>query len=90
MGEALVRANWARLPRLGALLNQISESREAFAMRRIDHAITVVADTQGGLVLWRVKRQAGLRLWSCAMLRYAARQIEEFREHQPLAGPETP
>ena len=82
LGEALVRKNWERLPRLRALLDEVAESRESFAMRRIDHAITVVADSQGDLVLWRVKRQAGLRLWPSAMSAYASRQIARMREPQ--------
>jgi len=61
LGDAMVRVNVTRLPRLQALLAEREESQLAFQMFRIDRAVQQLAAQGLQIQLWRIQRLAGIR-----------------------------
>jgi hypothetical protein len=78
LGETMVQRNIQCLPMLHALLSQVAESQEAFRVRRVDFAISALASSGGPIQVWRVRRLAGLRIWSDALANHANREIERL------------
>ena len=75
VGEAMVRKNEVRLPKLCACIAQILEPPTAFATRRVDAAIAQLIANTTPLSPWRVLRKAGGRSPSQKLRRYVARKI---------------
>jgi len=75
LGETMVRRNLGQLPELDALLNRSVESALAFGMRRVDHAIALLAREGTQLQIWRIQRLAGLRSWSIDLTAHANQQV---------------
>lgn len=84
LGETMVRRNLGRLPRLGALLNEVVESAEAFGVRRVDYAIALLVRDGAQLQLWRIQRLSGLRRWSKALTIHADQQVELLHAQNSL------
>ncbi|MFV8637924.1 TnsD family Tn7-like transposition protein [Ralstonia pseudosolanacearum] len=76
VGEAMFRANRTRLPTLSACIEQNVESRVAFGVRRVDAAIAQLREEGTPLAVWRVRRRAGIRIWSREIAQYARASIE--------------
>ncbi|CAJ0683587.1 TnsD family Tn7-like transposition protein [Ralstonia wenshanensis] len=83
IGEAMIRANRARLPELCAYIDQTLESRVAFYARRVDAAVIQLSDEGIPLSPWRVRRLAGVRNWSPEVAQYACRAIEAAASSPP-------
>lgn len=84
LGEAMVQRHLPQLPRLDALLARSVESPTAFGRRRVDHAILTLSREGQALQLWRIRRQAGLRQWSDALIAHANSQIERLHAQNPI------
>jgi hypothetical protein len=84
LGETMVRRNLGKLPQLDALLNKVTESAQAFGMRRVDYAIDLLVKEGKQLQLWRIQRLAGLRRWSSALTIHANQQIKRINAQNPL------
>lgn len=84
LGEAMVKRNLNRLPRLSALLNQVVESAQAFGMRRVDHAIAALVRDGAPLQLWRIRRLSGLRKWSDVLTAHAGDQVERLNAQNSI------
>jgi hypothetical protein len=79
VGEALVRVNLARLPKLKALLETLEEPEFAYQMYRIDRAIQRIKEQGKGLQLWRIQRVAGIRQWTSTHAVYTQWQVKIAR-----------
>jgi hypothetical protein len=77
LGDAMVRRNLSRLPRLSRLIRRLEESSEDFQRHRIDQAINELQKDGLPLSLWRVQRRAGIRAWTTSLRRYAVKRISE-------------
>ena len=64
VGEALLRVNQQRLPRLVALLDILEESAFAYELRRIDVAVERLRQAGERLVTWKIQRAAGVKVWT--------------------------
>lgn len=84
LGDVMVRRNLHNLPNVGAHLTQAVESAHAFGVRRIEYALAALTSNESDLQLWRVKRLAGLRVWSPALTAHANSQIERFNAQNPV------
>lgn len=78
LGEAMVRRNLHNLPTLDTHLTQAIESAYAFGVRRIEFALATLISNGPDLQLWRVKRLAGLRVWSAELTAYANSQTDKL------------
>lgn len=72
LGEALIRANIGRLPRLNLLLEQLEETPVTYQLSRIDRAVESLFESGQPLTNWRIKRSAGIRMWTGMHNAYAA------------------
>lgn len=84
LGETMIRNNLRHLPRLHAHLNEASESHEAFRIRRVDFAISELARTGFDLQLWRIKKMAGIRLWSDALTVHVNNEVDRLNAENPI------
>jgi len=84
LGETMVRRNLGQLPELAALLDKAVESALAFGIRRVDHAIALLARDGAQLQLWRIQRLAGVRSWSTALTTHANQQVERLHAQNSL------
>lgn len=84
LGDAMVRRNLHNLPNVSAHLSQVIESAHAFGVRRIEYALAALTSSGQDLLLWRVKRLAGLRVWSPALTVHANSQIERLNAQNPV------
>lgn len=75
LGEAMVRANLDKLPRLNACINKLTESRLSFQMFKIDRAIDDLVKNLVPLRLWRIQRAAGIKYWSASLQEYANQRM---------------
>ena len=80
LGEAMVRANLAKLPRLHALLNQLVETPDEYHKRRINGAITSLMESHQAVMLWKIQKLAGLRNWTPALRRYAENRCLHYQK----------
>lgn len=71
LGEATVRANIQRLPRLDTMLSKLTESPLSFQLVRIDRAIVQLFNEDMRVPLWRIQRVAGIRHWTEGLRAYA-------------------
>lgn len=69
--EAMVRANYQRLPVLHRTLIELSESTEEFQMFRIDVAIDKLVHSGLFPSCWRLQRLARLKKWTPSLMSYA-------------------
>jgi hypothetical protein len=75
LGEAMVRANLHRLPRLREALVQVVESSEAHQRRRVRRAIEWLIKNAYPLDLWRIQRHAPSRRWSQPVLAFIKHSV---------------
>ena len=78
VGEALLRTNQQRLPRLVALLDILEESAFAYELRRLDVAIERLRQVGERLVTWRIKRAAGVKVWTGTHTIYTRWKIKKI------------
>jgi transposase len=74
LGDAMIRANLERLPRLQKSLENLEESLQAFHFFRIDRAIEQLATRNLPMTLWRIQRLAGIREFTESLRDYANRR----------------
>jgi hypothetical protein len=84
MGEAMIRVNLVRLPRLKALLNSLVESEQSFQIFRIERAISQLVARGLPLPLWRIQRLAGIRQWTNSLRIHARHLISQTEAVRPL------
>lgn len=85
LGEAMVRQNKARLPGLHDHLDQAVESKEQFGIRRIDYAISVLVEEGRHIKAWRIRRVAGLRVWSVELSNYLLQEVAKLEAQYALS-----
>lgn len=78
VGEALLRVNQQRLPRLVALLDILEESVFAYELRRLDVAIEHLRQAGERLVTWRIQRAAGVKIWTDTHTVYTRWKIKKI------------
>lgn len=77
LGEAMVRRNVERLPRLRDLMDRLVESPQDFHIFRINVAIARLK-TQGlPMALWRIQRLAGIRKFTKTLRAYADAEVAQ-------------
>lgn len=64
VGDATVRANIERLPKLKALMDELEESIFAYQCFRINNAVIACATNGQPVVEWKIQRMAGVRSWT--------------------------
>lgn len=77
LGDAVIRRNISRLPRLRQLLANVQESVEQYRMYRVDCAISQLRKEGMPLDLWRIQREAGIRRWDEDLVTHALQRIGE-------------
>lgn len=77
LGEAMVRTNIDRLPRLHAKLEELIESPLSFQIFRIDRAVAQLVKEAMPLQLWRIQRIAGIRHWTKKLRSYTHRKVTQ-------------
>jgi len=75
LGEAMIRANFQRLPQVYAALTKLVETPDQYHKRRIDAAVASLIESQQIAEIWKVQRMAGLREWTDELLLYARNRI---------------
>lgn len=75
LGEAMVRANMDRLPRLQSDLVRLAETPISFQHFRIDQAIDQLREHALPVRLWRIQRTAGIRNWTRPLRAYARHKM---------------
>jgi hypothetical protein len=80
VGDAMVRANFERLPRLKEMIHALTESPESFRRFRIDRAIRDLCADNIQVRLWRVQRLAGIHFLTPALRDYAEKRMKDTRE----------
>lgn len=84
LGETMVRKNLQRLPKLQLLLKEWAEPHEMFRRRRVAYAVAVLAQNGSGLQPWRIRKLAGVRVWSDALAKHAAHEVNRLNVKNPL------
>lgn len=78
VGDAMVRTNAIRLPRLQTMLSELEETPLEFQIFRIDRAIQQL-DAQGlPITLWRIQRLAGIREFTENLRAYVVSKTHEL------------
>lgn len=85
LGEKSVRRNLWHLPILHGHLQQATESFEEFRTRRVNFAIETAICNKLSLKIWRIKRLAGLRLWSNSLTEYTYNKITQLNAQNSLS-----
>lgn len=78
LGEALIRRNIDRLPRLKSLLDQLEESSFTYQLFRIDRSVESLSEKGQPLTNWRIQRSAGIQIWTEMHNAYTAWKIKEL------------
>lgn len=64
LGEASVRVNLPRLPKVSALLDALEEPPLSYQIYKIDRAIEKLLGEGRPLAIWKIRRAAGMRKWT--------------------------
>lgn len=64
IGDASVRANLERLPKLKTVMDELEEARLAYQCERIRLAILTLVKMGEPVANWRIQRMAGVRTWT--------------------------
>lgn len=71
VGDAMIRRQLDRLPKVARLLETIEEPVDAFRRYRIDQAVAHLQLEGLPLALWRIQRRAGIKRWTKNLRSYA-------------------
>lgn len=78
VGDAMIRANFERLPRLTTMIQAFTESQESFRIFRIDRAIRQLCADTIPIRLWRILRLAGIRSLTPALRNYIESRMRDL------------
>lgn len=78
VGDATVRANIGRLPKLKALIDELEESIFSYQCVRINSAVMTSAAIGQPILDWKIRRMAGIRCWLPEHSAYVVTIVKSF------------